>query len=206
MKSYLCSLLRICTATASCFLRSLLRICTATASCFLRSLSRIYTATASCFLPYPLFSVSLVCMWLILNGFTPGQLLLAFIIAITGGMTVRVLEPEKVSLRRWWLIPLLLGRVLIDITKSNIATAWIILTGGQRKAQSGFLLLPLEVKSRTAIALLGVILTATPGTAWIAYGTKRNEILLHVLDLHNEEAWRRLIKNRYETLLKEIFE
>jgi len=158
------------------------------------------------FVPYPLFSLSLIFMWLLLNGFTPGQMLIALAIAVVGGITMRKLEPEPVHLRRWWLIPLLLGRVLIDITKSNIATGQIILTGGRRKSRSGFLLIPLEVKSQTAIALLGVILTATPGTAWIAYGAKRNEILLHVLDLHNEDAWRTLIKSRYETLLKEIFE
>jgi len=158
------------------------------------------------FIPYPLFALSLIFMWLMLNGFTVGQLLLALIVALSGGMAMSRLEPERVSLRRWWLIPLLVWRVLIDITKSNIATAWIILTGGRHKADSGFMLIPLKVKSQTAIALLGVILTATPGTAWIAYGAKRNELLLHVLDLHNEEAWRQLIKNRYENLLKEIFE
>jgi len=156
--------------------------------------------------PYPIFAISLIFMWLILNGFTVGQLLIAIAVAILGGMAMQPLAPEKVLLRRWWLIVLLLTRVLIDITKSNIATAWIILTGGQRKAASGFMLIPLEIKSRTAIAILGMILTATPGTAWIAYGVKRNEILLHVLDLHNEQAWQSLIKNRYETLLREIFE
>jgi len=157
-------------------------------------------------LPYPVFTLSLACMWLLLNGLTLGQLLIALTVALVGGIAMRQLEPEQVHLRRWWLIPLLFIRVLIDITKSNIATAWIILSGGRHKAKSGFMLIPLEVKSQTAIALLGVILTATPGTAWIAYGAKRNEILLHVLDLHNEETWRKLIKSRYESLLKEIFE
>jgi len=158
------------------------------------------------FIPYPLFSLSLIVMWLMLNDFSIGQLLFALAIALSGGLTMLRLEPEQVHLRHCWLIPSLVFRVLIDISKSNIATGWIILTGGRRKAKSGFMLIPLEIKSQTAIALLGIILTATPGTAWIAYGAKRNEILLHVLDLHNEEAWRQLIKNRYETLLKEIFE
>jgi len=157
-------------------------------------------------IPYPLFALSLVLMWLMLNGFGLGQFLMGLAVALPCGMAMRNLEPEKVHLRRWWLIPLLVGRVLIDITQSNLATAWIILTGGRRKAKSGFLLIPLEIKSQVAIALLGVILTATPGTAWIAYGAKRNEILLHVLDLADEESWRQLIKNRYESLLKEIFE
>jgi|GEM_PF-67115 len=167
---------------------------------------RTVALTASYLLPYPVFSLSLVCMWLILNGFTVGQGMISLGVAMSGGMAMRALKPEPVKLHRYWLVPLLTARVLIDITRSNIATGWIILTGGRRKSQSGFMLIPLEVKSRTAIALLGVILTATPGTAWIAYGAKRNEILLHVLDLHNEEDWRDLIKNRYETLLKEIFE
>jgi len=171
--------------------------------CFL---ARICASTASYLIPYPLFSLSLIFMWLMLNGFTLGHILIALAVALSGGIAMRRLQPEPVKLHRWWLIPKLTLRILIDITKSNIATAWIILTGGQRKAKSGFMLIPLEIKSQVAIALLGVILTATPGTAWIAYGAKRNELLLHVLDLHNEEAWRQLIKNRYENLLKEIFE
>jgi len=168
----------------------------------LHSLSRAFAYL----IPYPLFGISLIFMWLMLNGFTLGQMLIAVIVALSGGMAMRRLQPEAINLRCWWLIPQLLLRVLLDITRSNIATSWIILTGGRRKARSGFMLIPLEIRSKTALALLGVILTATPGTAWIAYGAKRNELLLHVLDLADEKAWRQLIKNRYENLLKEIFE
>jgi len=157
-------------------------------------------------IPYPFFTLSLVFMWLMLNGFTLGQLLIALAVALSGGLAMRRLEPAEIRLNRWWYVPLLIFRVLVDITKSNMATAWIILTGGRRKARSGFMVIALEVKCQTAIALLGVILTATPGTAWIAYDSKRNELLLHVLDLHNEAAWRQIIKTRYENLLKEIFE
>ena len=34
----------------------------------------------------------------------------------------------------------------------------------------------------------------------------RGTLLLHVLDLVDEEQWSRLIKDRYERLLMEIFE
>jgi len=155
--------------------------------------------------PHPLLSLSLSIMWLMLNGLTTGQLLLSFVIALIGGCAVQRLEPVPVKISNWRLIPLLCFRVLCDITSSNLATAAIILKKGRGKAESGFMVIPLDLKDRTALAVLGCILTATPGTAWIAYDTKRSELLLHVLDLMDENYWRQLIKERYETLLLAIF-
>ena len=41
---------------------------------------------------------------------------------------------------------------------------------------------------------------------WVNYDTVRGVLLIHVLDLVDEEAWTRTIKDRYERLLLEIFE
>jgi len=51
-----------------------------------------------------------------------------------------------------------------------------------------------------------VIITSTPGTAWMDYNSARGEVLLHVFDLVDEAEWLDTIKNRYEHLLREIFE
>ena len=50
------------------------------------------------------------------------------------------------------------------------------------------------------------VLTSTPGTAWLEYNSLSRTVLIHVLDLVEEEEWRALIKGRYEALLMEIFE
>jgi multicomponent K+:H+ antiporter subunit E len=97
--------------------------------------------------------------------------------------------------------------VSLDIVRSNIAVAWLILTGGRNGLRrSNFIEIPLELRSQGALAILAIILTATPGTAWLEYKPDTGTLLLHVFDLVDEATWRDLIKNRYEALLLEIFE
>ena len=47
---------------------------------------------------------------------------------------------------------------------------------------------------------------ATPGTIWVDYDSRSNTVLLHILDLVDEEQWVRTIKDRYERRLMEVFE
>ena len=49
-------------------------------------------------------------------------------------------------------------------------------------------------------------ITATPGTIWVQFDRNAGRLLVHVLDMIDEEAWIQLIKHRYERLLMEIFE
>lgn len=64
----------------------------------------------------------------------------------------------------------------------------------------------MRLRDPNAIAVMAIILTATPGTAWIEYEAEDGRLLLHVLDLRSEDDWQVLIRDRYETLLMEIFE
>lgn len=156
-------------------------------------------------LPYPLLTLSLVGMWLLLNGFSLGHLLLGTFVAIFASWAFAALRPEKPRLRKWYLLPKLFALAFSDIIRSNIAVARVIISGRPRGHHSGFLLLPLELEDRTALALLAVILTSTPGSAWLEYDSRERTVLLHVLDLIDEEEWVSTIKNRYEKLLMEIF-
>lgn len=63
----------------------------------------------------------------------------------------------------------------------------------------------LELDDENALALLACILTAMPGTAWLEYDRRQKKLLFHVLDMENEDVWRRTVK-RYEAGLKEIFQ
>lgn len=157
------------------------------------------------FCPFPFFSAAIVCMWLILNGFSLGQLLLGIIIALFSGWVMRFLEPERVTIKSWRAVFCLIFRVFIDSITSNLAVACFVLTKRFQKRQSGFIVVPLLLESRTALAVLACILSITPGTAWIAYNKKNNELLLHVLNFKNGYNYQKFIKKRYEQLLLEIF-
>jgi multicomponent K+:H+ antiporter subunit E len=132
--------------------------------------------------PYPLLAVGLVLFWLLLGGFTPGQLVLAVLAAVE-----------------------LASAVFYDIIRSNIAVARLVVLGRNRRDSSGFIVVSLKLREPSGLALLAIILTATPGSAWLDYSHARGELLIHVFDLVDEDAWRETICNRYERLLLEIF-
>ncbi|WP_144751764.1 MULTISPECIES: Na+/H+ antiporter subunit E [Bartonella] len=157
------------------------------------------------FFPFPFFSAAIVLMWLTLNGFSLGQLLLGIIVALFSGWVMRFLEPEKVTVKSWRAVFRLIFRVFIDSIMANISVARFVLTRRSQKQKSGFIVVPLLLESRTALAVLACILSVTPGTVWIAYNRKNSELLLHVLDFKDGYNYQQSIKQRYEQLLLEIF-
>jgi len=70
---------------------------------------------------------------------------------------------------------------------------------------AGFVQVPLALRNINGLAILACIITATPGTIWVQFDRSEGILLIHVLDLVDEDEWIRLIKNRYESLLMEIF-
>ncbi|MET4635161.1 Na+/H+ antiporter subunit E [Kaistia defluvii] len=157
-------------------------------------------------LPYPLLTASLILMWLLLNSFSLGHLILGTIFAYGASWAMAALQPSKPRIRHWDVIPRLFFVVLGDVFRSNVAVAGIILLGKRRERTSGFVIIPLELRDRTGLAVLACILTATPGTAWVEYHADNGRLLIHVLDLVDENAWIELIRNRYARMLSEIFE
>lgn len=157
-------------------------------------------------LPYPVLAASLLLMWLLLNQFSIGHLVLGSIIAVVAARTMSALQPAKPRIRRWDHIPLLVWRVFVDICRSNIAVAAIILQGRRRQQNAGFVSIPLDLRDPTGLAVLACIVTSTPGTAWLEFNSASGVMLIHVLDLADEQEWVDTIKQRYERLLMEIFE
>lgn len=158
------------------------------------------------FLPYPLLTLSLIVMWLLLNGPSLGHLVLGTVVALAASKAMTALEPDKPRIRRWSSIPALVAVVFVDILRSNIAVCGIVLKGGRALNDAGFLVIPLELRDKTGLAVLACIVTSTPGTAWVDYHSGRSELLLHVLDLSDPDGLTALIKERYESRLLEIFE
>ena len=157
-------------------------------------------------LPYPLLILSLAFMWMLLTSFSLGHAILGTIVALFASHAMVALQPSKPRLRRWDLIPKLVWLVFDDILRSNIAVAGIILKGRHDKVVSGFVSIPLELRDPTGLAILACIITSTPGTAWVEYNAATGRLLIHVLDLIDEQGWIDVIKQRYEHLLREIFE
>ncbi|ACP26714.1 pH adaption potassium efflux system protein [Sinorhizobium fredii NGR234] len=156
--------------------------------------------------PYPLFSIALFLMWLLLNqSVAPGSILVGVLLSTILAWVMVKLQPAQSRLRRLGLMAGFVLTVVADIVRSNVAVAGIILRARRRPANTGFMTVDVDLENENALALLACILTATPGTAWLEYDRRRKSLLLHVLDIENEDLWRRTVK-RYEAGLKEILE
>lgn len=157
--------------------------------------------------PYVLTGV-LAVMWLLLNQtLALGHILLGTAFAIVLAWATRYLRPLQPRFSRPWLFVPLLVLVIVDIVRSNLGVARIVLgLVGDRKIRSGFVRIPLDMSDPHALAVLAGIVTSTPGTVWVGLDQGGKRLTLHVLDLRDEEAWIRWIKDRYETLLMRIYE
>jgi multicomponent K+:H+ antiporter subunit E len=157
-------------------------------------------------LPYPLLTLLLWAMWLLLQqSVSPGQLLLGLVVAFFASHAMAALRIPRPRIGRLPLILKLVGLVTLDILRSNIAVSRLILFGRSRAETSSFVLVPLELRDRNGLAVLACILTATPGSAWLEYDPVGSSVLIHVFDVVDERQWIETIKNRYERLLLEIF-
>ena len=156
--------------------------------------------------PFPLASVGLLIIWLVLNEtLTLGYILLGILAALIGGLTLTALQAPRIRMRRLSAIIRLSALVIADIIRSNIAVARIILGFGTRQRTSGFVDIPLDLNNPYGLAALACIITSTPGTLWAHFDPKTGTLTIHVLDLIDKADWSRTIKRRYERLLLEIF-
>ena len=158
-------------------------------------------------LPF-LLLIGLVVMWLLLNDtVSVGHVVLGSLLALLMVLGFRPIRPDQPRVRRPLTIVRLLGRVLVDIVRSNLGVARIVLgLTGKRQVHSGFVHIALDMRDPHGLAALSAIVTSTPGTVWVDLTPDGGTLTLHVLDLQDESAWIRTIKQRYERLLMEIFE
>ena len=158
-------------------------------------------------LPHLLLSVCILSMWLLLqSSLAPGTLLVGALLGVLAPFAMRALEPERPKVGAPLRILELVAVVLRDVVRSNYAVASILLGRRGRDRVSGFVRIKLELRDRYGLAALAIILTMTPGTLWVQYDAATGTLLLHVFDLLDEDEWRRLVKERYESRLTEIFE
>lgn len=158
-------------------------------------------------LPYPILSLGLFVASLLLSGsVTPPSLALAVLLALLAPIIMLALGVDRVRVKAPIITMRLAIDVMGDIVRSNWAVSHIILGRRRHERTSGFIHIPLDLRDRYGLAVLAIIITSTPGTLWVEYEAAAGRLLLHVLDLVDEETWVRLIKDRYERRLMEIFE
>ncbi|MBN9421992.1 MAG: Na+/H+ antiporter subunit E [Candidatus Accumulibacter sp. 66-26] len=155
----------------------------------------------------PLLPVALLAMWLLLNdSFSAGQVVLGLLLVALVIFAAASLRPVPAWPRRLHRAIGLIGNVTLDIIRSNLAVGSIILGTSRRQPKIGFMKIPLDMRDPHGLAMLTIIVTATPGTVWSGHDVESNVLTLHVLDLQDEAVWVRTIKQRYERPLMEIFE
>ncbi|MDQ0839994.1 Na+/H+ antiporter subunit E [Sphingomonas faeni] len=156
--------------------------------------------------PYPLLTLSLLAMWLLLNrSVSPGHLLLGSMVAVGASLAMRALGNESPQIRSWRPLPRILLLLTTDVLRSNIAVARIILSPVQRDGTSGFIRISLRTRNRHAQTFLAIMMTATPGTLWVQFDRVTGILLVHILDQVGADGWTRRIQTRYEPLLLEMF-
>ncbi|WP_347139070.1 Na+/H+ antiporter subunit E [Paracoccus sp. SSK6] len=157
-------------------------------------------------IPHPVLSLSLVFLWLVLTRFSLGYLILGTALSLVAGWAYSALHPAKPRIGRWRTIPRLFVTLFMDIVRSNIAVTRLLLTEGRNGRKSAFIQIPLQVTNPNALAVLSIIVTATPGTAWVEYGTDSGILTIHIFDASEADHYQDVIVNTYEPMLLEIFE
>jgi multicomponent K+:H+ antiporter subunit E len=155
----------------------------------------------------PLLVLGLATLWLLLNQtLAPGQIALGLVLGTGLSWAGSTLRPLHARIRRADLAVSLLLLVLVDILRSNVGVARVVLgLTGRRGINASFVDIPLELKDPHGLAVLAMIVTSTPGTVWVGVTPDGATLRLHVLDLVDAQYWINLIKHRYERRLLRIF-
>jgi multicomponent K+:H+ antiporter subunit E len=158
-------------------------------------------------LPAPVLSLALLALWLLLNrSVSAGHIVLGGVLALAIPLLTAGLRPLPVRIRAPGAVLRLALAVMADTVQSNIAVSRLLLSPGRRRHPSGFVQIPLELRDANALAVLAVIVSIAPGTAWAELSVDRSMLMLHVLEVDDAQAIATQIKQRYERPLMEIFE
>ena len=159
-------------------------------------------------LPYPIVSLSLCALWLLLNQtLDPANLLFGAALGIAVPLLTRRLQPFGYPRLRAPLTFLrLMGMATVEIVRSCFNVCRIILFRDYATVNAQFIRVPLTLRDPYGLAMLSCLVNMTPGTVWVEILPETYELSLHVFDLHDQGWWIDTIKRRYEQPLIEIFE
>lgn len=164
-------------------------------------------------LPFPIVSLALCALWLLLNqALDPATLLFGAALGIVVPLLSRRLQPLGYPrLRKPLVFARLIAMASVEIVRSCLAVCRIILFRDYASVNSQFIRVPLTLRDPHGLALLSCLINMTPGTVWVELlpveiRPGELDLALHVFDLHDRDWWVDTIKTRYEQPLIQIFE
>lgn len=166
--------------------------------------------------PTPVRSLLLFFVWILLNNSVePFHLLAALILAIGIPWLTVGFRDTQPSIKKWRKAVSYLLLVIWDIIVANLQVLKVIL-GPNKNIKPGFVMVPVDMVESLPITILAGTVSLTPGTvsadvlkakhARLVNPTSPYYLIIHVLNMDDEQALIDSIKQRYEARLKEIFQ
>jgi multicomponent K+:H+ antiporter subunit E len=158
------------------------------------------------FLPMPFHTILLLVVWLMLNStLSLGHILLGTVLGIVIPLLCAPLRVPQPKMKRPLKALSYIFVVFKDIVVANVEVA-ILVVGPLRNIKPGFVAVPLDLDEYLPISVLASTVTMTPGTVSADVSKDKKWLYVHVLDMpEDEQEIIDLIKNRYESRVKEIF-
>ena len=157
-------------------------------------------------LPTPVLSILLLVVWLLLvRSYAFGQFVLGGSLAILIPLLIHRFWDARPRISKPLALLRFVLRVLGDIVVANFEVAYLI-ANPWRRMKPHFIEYPLMLEDRFTITLLASTISLTPGTVSANLRLDGKSLLIHALDVDNEEALINQIRERYERPLKEIYE
>lgn len=156
-------------------------------------------------LPRPILSMVILVLWLVLaSSVGIGQVLLGAIIAISIPIATASFWPEPIKVVRPLTGLRLFVVLLWDVLVANVRVARLVV-GPLDRLRPQFIEVPLDLDDRLVSVILGSVVALTPGTVSVDIDRRRHALLVHALDVEDQQKLIDTIKTRYEAPLKETF-
>ena len=154
--------------------------------------------------PMPMHMVILTLVWLFLNDFSVGHLVLGLLLSIGICLLVAPMSDDHPTVKKPLLALRYFLMVLWDILLSNFEVAARVLSPNSR-LNPAMVALPLDLEGEFPLAVLASTISLTPGTVSVDFSEDMKWLYVHVLHMNTEQEIIDSIKQRYEVPLKEIF-
>lgn len=126
---------------------------------------------------------------------------------LLSGLALGLIRHEAGSVtyfRRLWLASILGVIFFIELVKSSVSVAVIVLSP-RRELHPAIIAFPLHVKSDAEITLLANMITLTPGTLSVDVSDDRKTLYVHAIDAPDADAIVSDIKSSFEDRIYKVF-
>ena len=155
--------------------------------------------------PQPWLTVALFIVWQFLaDGVSGASVVMGLILAIIIPQITHRFWPDSPRVRKPWVMIRYLAVVIYDIIVASVSVAILILN--PRRPRPAFVSYPLTLDHPLGITILASTISLTPGTVSTDVSDDGTLLLIHALDVDDNEELIRSIHQRYEKPLLEMFQ